>query len=111
MVEKILTGYGREMTLRRGGAEQSIRGFFQSVTGKAQRLAEVQPGVLGVESRKQFIYIGPVEPEVLTDDTLAVDGRDYTVRSVQRVESGNGPVYTWAMCVEKGGTEPWGWNG
>lgn len=111
MLEKILSGYGRKIVLYRGEESWEIQGFFQSVTGKAERLAQVQPGPLGIESRKQFIYIGPVEPEVTADDVLNVDGKDYLVRSVQIIEGGSGPVYTWAMCVERGGADAWGLNG
>ena len=39
---------------------------------------------------------------------LRVDGRGYRVRTAGAIPGGNGPVYTWAMCVEKGREEPWG---
>ena len=40
--------------------------------------------------------------------TLQVAGKGYRVRTAGTIPGGNGPVYTWARCVEKGREEPWG---
>ena len=103
MVEKLLKQHGMEIRVE----GRVIRALFQSVTGKLERLAERMPGVLGVESGKRWIYIGPLEPELREDQVLTVEGGEYLVRSVQRINGANGPVYVWAMCVEKGREEPW----
>ena len=102
MVEKLLQQHGME--IRVDG--RRVRALFQSVTGRLERLAERTPGVLGVESGKRWVYIGPLEPSILEDQVLTVEGRDYLVRSAQRINGNDGPVYTWAMCVEKGREEP-----
>lgn len=111
MVEKILTGYGREMTLRLGSGEYTVRGFFQSVTGKNEGLARLDPGPLGLISGMRYVYIGPAEPSVGEGDVLEVDGKKYRVRNAALVEGAGSPVYTWAMCVEKGREDTWGLNG
>ena len=103
MVEKLLMQHGMEIRVE----GRQVRALFQPVTGKLERLAERAPGLLGVESRKRYIYIGPVEPEVREDQELRVEDRGYLVRSAQQINGNDGPVYTWAMCVEKGREEPW----
>lgn len=98
MVEKLLNQHGMEVRL----GERTIRALFQPVTGRLEKLALQQPGPLGLESRKRYVYIGPLEPQLREDDTLTVAGKSYIVRTAQQVMGSGGPVYTWAMCVEKG---------
>ena len=98
MVEKLLKQYGME--IRVGG--RAVRALFQPVTGRLERLAVREPGPLGTESGKRYIYIGPVEPEVREDQQIRVEGQAYLVRSAQEITGNNGPAYTWAMCEEKG---------
>ena len=98
MVEKLLRQYGMEVRV----AGQDLRALFQPVTGKLERLALQAPGPLGLEPRGRYIYIGPLEPRLQEDMVLTVAGKDYTVRSVRQITGENGPVYCWAMCVEKG---------
>lgn len=98
MVEKLLRQYGMEVRV----AGQDLRALFQPVTGKLERLALQDPGPLGLEPRGRCIYIGPLEPQLREDMVLTVAGRDYTVRSVRQIAGKNGPVYCWAMCVERG---------
>ena len=103
MVEKLLMQHGMEILVE----GQQVRALFQPVTGKLERLTQRTPGVLGVESGRRYIYIGPLEPELREDQTLTVEGKGYFVRSAQRITGNDGPAYTWAMCVEKGREEPW----
>ena len=103
MVEKLLWQHG--IRIRVEG--RTVRALFQPVTGRLERLAERTPGALGMESGKRYIYIGPLEPELKEDQVLTVEGRGYLVRSTQQITGNDGPVYTWAMCVEKGREEPW----
>jgi hypothetical protein len=106
MVEKLLNQFGVELYLE----GKRFRGIFQPVTGRLERLAEHQPGVLGTESRDRYICIAPLEPELREGDTLTVAGKCYHIRTVQQIRGGDGPLYRWAMCVEKGREEPWGMN-
>ena len=98
MVEKLLSQYGLEIRV----GEETVRGLFQPVTGRMERLALPDPGPMGLQSRQRYLYIGPVEPLVQPDTELAVAGKRYAVRSAHRIEGNNGPAYSWAMCVEKG---------
>ena len=104
MVEKLLDQNGMEVKV----GEKAVRALFQPVTGKLERLAERVPGLLGTESRSRYVYIGPVEPELKADMVLTVAGRGYLVRTAQQIPGSDGPVYTWAMCVEKGREDRWG---
>lgn len=104
MVEKLLRQHGMEVTV----AGTSVRALFQPVTGKLERLALPQPGPLGLESQKRYIYIGPVEPELREDMVLAVAGKRYSVRTAQVIPGNHGPAYTWGLCVEKGSEDEWG---
>lgn len=103
MVEKLLRQHGTQIRVE----GQTVYALFQSVTGRLERLAERTPGVLGVQSGKRYVYIGPLEPRLREDQVLTVEDRDYLVRSVHRIAGSDGPVYTWAMCVEKGREETW----
>ncbi len=103
MVEKLLRQYGQDVTLDGTAA----RGLFQSVTGKREALAAHAPGPLGGDSRARYVYIGPLVPEIREDMVLTTAGRAYLVRSVQQVHGMDGPVYQWAVCVEKGREDPW----
>ena len=98
MVEKLLGQYGMEIRV----GEVTVRGLFQPVTGRMERLALPDPGPLGLQSRQRYLYIGPVEPRVQPDTELAVAGKRYTVRSAHWIDGNDGPAYSWAMCVEKG---------
>ena len=111
MVEKMMACYGRDLILTRGEEQFSLRGFLQPVTGKVERLAMVQMGPLGQESRERFVYIGPANPEVAAEDQVASGETTYVVRTAQVIGDGNGPLYCWAMCVEKGSEDLWGMNG
>ena len=98
MVEKLLRQYGVDIQV----GSSPVRALFQPVTGRLERLALPDPGPLGLQSRQRYLYIGPLEPQVQADMELAVAGRRYAVRTAHQINGDNGPVYTWAMCVEKG---------
>lgn len=98
MVEKLLRQYGVDLLL----GERPVRGLFQSVVGKLDRLARLEPGALGLESRKRYVYIGPLDPEPQEDMVLFVQGKEYVIRAAHRIMGPDGPLYSWAMCVEKG---------
>ena len=104
MVEKILNQFGTEIHVQ----GKTVRGIFQPVTGKLERLATPSVSPMGKESRERYLYIGPVEPKANAGDTLIVDDKSYWLRRTELVRDSNGPVYCWGMCVEKGGEDTWG---
>ncbi|MBQ2921423.1 MAG: hypothetical protein IJE58_09620, partial [Oscillospiraceae bacterium] len=69
---------------------------------KLERLALQDPGPLGLQSRQRYLYIGPLEPQLRMDMELTAAGMRYAVRSAHQIRGADGPVYSWAMCVEKG---------
>ena len=98
MVEKLLRQHGMEILL----GDRQVRGLFQPVAGKLDRLAKLEPGPLGLQERQRYVYIGPLEPEPREDMVLTAQGKGYLVRSTHRINGPGGPLYCWAMCVEKG---------
>lgn len=101
MVEKLLRQHGMDIRL----GDRRVRGLLQPVAGKLDRLAKLEPGPLGLQSRQRYVYIGPLEPQPREDMVLTVEGKGYIVRSAHRIAGPGGPVYSWAMCVEQGGTD------
>ncbi len=108
MVGKILNTYGAAVTLRHEETDHAIRAFFQPVRSKSWQYLDGDYSPLGEIPRGQYVYIGPVEPAAEAGDTLTVDGKSYWLRRTELVRDGNGPVYCWGMCVEKGGEDTWG---
>ena len=104
MVEKLLRQHGIDIRME----ERTVRGLFQPVTGKLDRLATPEAGPLGMQSRQQYVYIGPAMPSAEEGDAVTVEGRTYWIRRGEQILDGNGPVYCWGMCVEKGGEDTWG---
>ena len=98
MVEKLLVQYGMDITVE----GRTVRGLLQPMTGRMERLALISPGAMGAEPRQRFVYIGPVSPQPAVDGELRAAGRRYAVRSSQHIYGGGSPLYTWAVCVEKG---------
>ena len=103
--------YGRELVAVHGTERTSVRGFFQPVTGKVERLALKQMGALGLESRERFIYIGPAAVALERGDLVEVEERVYHVRSAECIWGDGEPVYCWAMCTQRGCEDAWGSNG
>lgn len=108
MVAKILESYGTAMALKRSQLTYQIRAFFQPVRSKSWQYLEGDYSPLGEIPRGQYIYIGPVEPKAEAGDTVTVDGKDYWLRRTELIRDGEGPVYCWGICVEKGGEDTWG---
>lgn len=88
-----------------------VRGFLQPVTGRGQNMSQINAGPLGTELPGQYIYIGPVIPEVTAEDVLRLDGKEYIMRRAEKIDGMNGPAYQWGMCVEKGAEDTWGLSG
>ena len=108
MVGKILKTYGTAVTLCRGEQSFGVFAFFQPVRSKSWQYLEGNYSPLGEIPRGQFVYIGPTEPAAQVGDTVQVENKAYLVRRSELVRDGNGPVYCWGMCVEKGGEDNWG---
>ena len=108
MVAKILNTYGSAVTLSHGKKTYEVQAFFQPVRSKSWSYLSGEYSPLGEIPRGQYVYIGPVEPAAEVGDTVTVDGKHYWLRRSELIRDGNGPVYCWGMCVEKGGEDTWG---
>ena len=106
-IDSLLRKYGREMILHHGVDRGKVRGFLQPDTGKVDRLTELEPGPIGLENSRRWIYIGPLTPAPEQGDELEADGTFYILRAVHTVFGGGNPAYLWALCVEKGGACTW----
>ncbi len=111
MIAKIMRRYGQKLLLCRGNTETAVFAFFQSDTGKVDRLTRLHPGPLGLENRRRYIYLGPVQPQPQQGDTLKLGQQEFVVQTAQTVFGAEQPAYVWAMCVEKGGVSSWDRNG
>lgn len=109
MVEKILNCYGSEILIRRLGT--AVPGFLQPVRGKGQNMVRKEVGPLGMTQPEQYVFIGPVEPELQVDDILELEGRCYVLRRAERVGGTGEAAYQWGMCVQRGGVDTWGSSG
>lgn len=108
MIEKILQSYGSALQLQQEEAVHEVRAFFQPVRSKSWQYLEGNYAPLGEIPRGQYVYLGPVSPEAKAGDTLLIGGKSYWLRRTELIRDGNGPVYCWGLCVEKGGEDTWG---
>ena len=107
-VDSILRQYGSRMILQKSDGDHEIRGFLQPVRSKSWQYLEGDYSPLGEIPRGQYVYIGPAMPGAEEGDAVTVEGRTYWIRRGEQILDGNGPVYCWGMCVEKGGEDTWG---
>lgn len=99
--------HGRTITVERDGVTRKVRAFLQPVNANVERISLPKMGPQGRESRERFLYIGPAEPGLQTDDRLEAQGKGYLVRSAELVYAGEQALYCWAMCVKEGGEGLW----
>lgn len=108
MVSKILRSYGSQVILHKADGDHEAWAFLQPVRSKSWSYLEGDYSPLGEVPRGQYVYIGPAEPGAEEGETLTVAGKEYWVRRAEMILDQMGPVYCWAMCVEKGGEDNWG---
>ena len=106
----IMERYGVPLTLCRGTESWQVRAFFQPVRSKSWDYSDSNYSPLGEIPRGRYIYIGPVEPELREDMEVTAGEKHCVVRSVHLIAGDNGPVYCWALCVEKGRENGWNSN-
>ncbi len=108
MVSGILRQYGTTMNLVHEGNAHEIRGFFQPVQAKGWQNMEKLVTPLGEGQKGQYLWIGPGNLEVSEGDFLVVGEKKYMMHRAEQWFYGEEPVYTWAICVQKGGRDEWG---
>ncbi len=107
MIDTLLRQHGTAMVLRRGDGDFTVRGFFQPVRSRSLQSVVSHATALGQLDRGQFIYIGPADVEAAQGDELTVGGQCYILRRTELYRCGDEPVYTWGLCMEKGGEAQW----
>ena len=108
MISRILKSYGSSLTLYQDGKANNLRAFFRPVQSKSWSYLEGEYSPLGEIPRGQYVYIGPADPKAEVGDEIRINYTFYRVRRSEVIMGFSGPVYCWAMCVEKGGADTWG---
>ena len=108
MTMRMMERYGTVVELCRGSSRWEVKAFFQSVRSKSWDFSDSDYSPLGEIPRGRHVYIGPAEPATAAGDTIRVAGKAYLVRRSELIRDGEGPLYCWALCLEKGGEDNWG---
>lgn len=108
VIRRMMEKWGTAMRLCRNGAQWDVKAFFDSVRSKSWDVSDSDYSPLGEIPRGRHVYMGPLEPEAAAGDTLWVGEKAYLVRRSEIVRGGRGPLYCWALCLEKGGEDTWG---
>ena len=103
----IIRSFGSTVEAVKGGETARFRAFLQPVTSKSWQNMDRVIGPLGEIPRGQYLYIGPVEQDVLAADFLRCGGAAYLVRRADTLLLGDEPLYVWALLVRRGGEDPW----
>lgn len=104
----ILYSFGTDLVLFHEGEIHDVRAFFRPVQSKSWSYLEGEYSPLGEIPRGQYVYIGPVTPRADVGDEIRINFKYYWVRRSELINASSGPMYCWAMCVEKGGEDTWG---
>lgn len=106
-IEKILSEFGDSVTVRQNGTSTTVRAFLQPVTSKSwQNMEHVFAG-LGRVERGQYLYLGPADVLLAQGDCLLLRDTAYVVRKAEPITAADTVLYCWALCVRKGGDDPW----
>ena len=106
-IEAILQSFGDTLQILHGTQQTQVRAFLQPVTSKSWQNMEHMFSDLGRIERGQYLYLGPAEQPVEPGDLLRCHGTDYVVRKAERISVADLGLYQWALCVRKGGEDPW----
>ena len=103
----ILDSYGTDLVLIHGGESYDVRAFFRPVQSKSWSYLEGEYSPLGEIPRGQYICVLPADLAVQAGCTVWVEEKAYEIRRAEPVRAGNTAVYSWCLCVEKGGEDLW----
>ena len=104
----ILSGYGSDLVLYHQGKGYELKAFFRPVQSKSWSYLEGEYSPLGEIPRGQYVYIGPADPRAEVGDDIRINYTFYRVRRSEIIMGTFGPLYCWAICVEKDGDDTWG---
>ena len=106
-IAAILQDFGDRVELLRDGAPVTVRAFLQPVTSKSWQNMEHVFNRMGRIERGQYLYLGPIEQPIYAGDQLRCHGVRYIVRKAECIRAADEELYQWALCVRKGGEDPW----
>lgn len=107
LMDTAFARYGTNAILENEAGAQSVKVFFHSINSTAWQNMERAFFPLGEIPRGQYICILPAHIPVAAEDTLRIADRAYLIRRAERMDLFSGPVYYWALCVEKGCEDAW----
>lgn len=106
-IEAILRDFGDTVTVLHESQAAVVQAFLQPVTSKSWQNMEHAFNAMGRIERGQYLYLGPAEQPVCIGDLLRCHGTDYVVRKAECLSVADTGLYQWALCVRKGGEDPW----
>lgn len=106
-VDLLMEHYGSSLRLCRDGEATEFKAFLQPVTSKSWQNMERLFGGLGEIPRGQYLYLGPRNVCLSAGDELETGEQAYIVRKAETLMLEDKPLYLWALCVRKGGDDPW----
>ena len=108
LMERILDRYGVVAKIQSGSGGMTLKVLFHSINSFSWQNMERMFSPLGEVPRGQYICVLPVKIQLEAGHSVLVNGREYLVRKVELMSLFSGPVYYWALCVEKGCEDTWG---
>ncbi len=103
LVEKLLMRWGTDMVLVQEGREIPFRGLLQHSGSKSRQNTQREFSPLGQVPDGEYAFFGPGGLSVAEGDILLLQGKCYELRRLEQVMLRNKPLYTWGLCVQKGG--------
>ena len=107
LFKRFFRRYGTQLQLEDGQQVQTVFGIFFSVNSRSWQNMERAFVALGEIPRGQYICVLPADLAVQAGCTVWVEEKAYEIRRAEPVRAGNTAVYSWCLCVEKGGEDLW----
>ena len=107
LMDAVFARYGTDAVITSERGKQKVKVFFHSVNSRSWQNMERMFFPLGEIHRGQYICVLPADLAVQAGCTVWVEEKAYEIRRAEPVRAGNTAVYSWCLCVEKGGEDLW----
>ena len=107
MMDTAFARYGTDAVVQNAAGSQTVKMFFHSINSTSWQNMEREFSPLGEIPRGQYVCVLPAHIQIAPEDTLLIGDQGYLVRKVERMDLFSGPIYHWALCVEKGCEDAW----
>lgn len=104
LMQTVLNRHGITVELWHEGKSSLVKAFFQPVIA---RIAREISTPLGMAPQGKYHYFGPAEQVIAVGDEIVLGGMNYFVVRAEEVRDGQGIVYRWAVCKQRGGKDTW----